>query len=160
MAIELCKAAIWIETVEPGKPLTFIDSKIRCGDALVGVSNFSLIGDGIPDSAYAPQERDDAAAANHYWRLNRAQRDDRAPQQGQRRFPFMGPPADLVTAAKKIETMPERTSTRSTRNTGALLIFARVAVGFFGKGHAICGRRRSSRRKQECHRAKVSTTSR
>ena len=27
MAIELCKAAIWIETVEPGKPLTFIDSQ-------------------------------------------------------------------------------------------------------------------------------------
>ncbi|HZZ25757.1 MAG TPA: N-6 DNA methylase [Roseiarcus sp.] len=107
MAIELCKAAIWIETVEPGKPLTFIDSKIRCGDALVGVSNFSLIGDGIPDSAYAPQEPDDAAAANHYRRLNRAQRDDRKPQHGQGRFPFMGPPADLVAAAKKIETMPE-----------------------------------------------------
>ena len=107
MAIELCKAAIWIETVEPGKPLTFIDSKIRCGDALVGVSNFSLIGDGVPDSAYAPQESDDAAAANHYRRLNWVQRDDGKAQHGQGRFPFMGQPADLVAAAKKIETMPE-----------------------------------------------------
>jgi hypothetical protein len=32
MAVELCKVAIWIETVEPGKPLSFLDSHIRNGD--------------------------------------------------------------------------------------------------------------------------------
>ena len=37
MAVELTKVALWIETVEPGKPLGFLDANIRCGDALLGV---------------------------------------------------------------------------------------------------------------------------
>lgn len=32
MAVELTKVALWIETVEPGKPLGFLDANIRCGD--------------------------------------------------------------------------------------------------------------------------------
>jgi N-6 DNA Methylase len=34
MAIELAKVALWIETVEPGKPLSFLDSHLRCGNSL------------------------------------------------------------------------------------------------------------------------------
>ena len=37
MAVELCKVALWIEAVEPGKPLSFLDAHIQCGDALVGI---------------------------------------------------------------------------------------------------------------------------
>ena len=37
MAVELTKVALWIETVEPGKPLGFLDANIRCGDALLGI---------------------------------------------------------------------------------------------------------------------------
>ena len=37
MAVELTKVALWIETVEPGKPLGFLDANIRCGDSLLGV---------------------------------------------------------------------------------------------------------------------------
>ena len=29
LAVELCKTALWIETVEPGKPLSFLDHRIR-----------------------------------------------------------------------------------------------------------------------------------
>ncbi len=29
--------AIWIETIEPGKPLGFLDANIRCGDSLLGL---------------------------------------------------------------------------------------------------------------------------
>ena len=36
MAVELCKVALWIEALEPGKPLTFLDARIRCGDSLIG----------------------------------------------------------------------------------------------------------------------------
>ena len=34
MAVELTKVALWIETIEPGKPLGFLDANIRCGDSL------------------------------------------------------------------------------------------------------------------------------
>ncbi len=37
MAVELCKVALWMETLEPGKPLGFLDYRIRCGDSLLGV---------------------------------------------------------------------------------------------------------------------------
>jgi hypothetical protein len=33
MAVELCKVALWMEAVEPGLPLTFLDSHIQQGNA-------------------------------------------------------------------------------------------------------------------------------
>ena len=50
LSVELCKTALWIETVEPGKPLTFLDAHIQCGDSLVGVFDPAVINQGIPDS--------------------------------------------------------------------------------------------------------------
>ena len=35
MAVELSRVALWIETVEPGKPLGFLDANLRCGDSLL-----------------------------------------------------------------------------------------------------------------------------
>jgi hypothetical protein len=35
MAVELCRTALWIESVTPGKPLTFLDAHLLCGDSLV-----------------------------------------------------------------------------------------------------------------------------
>jgi hypothetical protein len=37
MAVELCRTALWMEALEPGKPLTFLDSHIQAGNALIGV---------------------------------------------------------------------------------------------------------------------------
>ena len=51
MAIELAKVALWIEAVEPGKPLSFLDSNIRCGDSLIGVFDIEMLKKGIPDEA-------------------------------------------------------------------------------------------------------------
>src|SRR6202451_375978 len=36
MGVELTKVAIWIETVEPGKPLGFFDAQLLPGDSLLG----------------------------------------------------------------------------------------------------------------------------
>lgn len=54
MALELCKVALWLESVEPGRPLGFLDAHLRCGDALLGVHDLSLLRQGIPAEAYAP----------------------------------------------------------------------------------------------------------
>ena len=48
MAVELTKVALWIETVEPGKPLGFLDANIRCGDALLGVFDLKRCGRASP----------------------------------------------------------------------------------------------------------------
>jgi hypothetical protein len=71
MAVELTKVALWIETVDPGLPLGFFDAQIRCGDALLGVSDLKVLEDGIPDAAYKPLTGDDKDTAKYYARANR-----------------------------------------------------------------------------------------
>ena len=36
LAVELARVALWIETLDKRLPFTFLDHKLRCGDALVG----------------------------------------------------------------------------------------------------------------------------
>lgn len=44
LAVVLAKVSLWLETLEPGRPLSFLDAHLRCGDSLVGVS--FVTGDG------------------------------------------------------------------------------------------------------------------
>jgi hypothetical protein len=71
LAVELCRTALWIETVEPGKPLTFLDSHILCGDSLMGILNPAILIDGIPDDAYKSLTGDDAAVCRDLKKRNR-----------------------------------------------------------------------------------------
>ena len=75
MAVELTKVALWIETVEPGKPLGFLDANIRCGDALLGVFDLDALQQGIPDAAYKPLAGDDKETAKHFRSRNREERE-------------------------------------------------------------------------------------
>jgi hypothetical protein len=36
LAVELCRLSLWVETMDRELPFTFLDHKIRCGNALVG----------------------------------------------------------------------------------------------------------------------------
>lgn len=58
-AVELCKLALWLEGHNSGKPLSFLDHKIRCGNSLVGVTDLSVLKDGIPDGAFNAVTGDD-----------------------------------------------------------------------------------------------------
>lgn len=58
MAVELCKVALWIESMRPGKSLAFLDHRIRCGNSLLGATREEAEGR-IPDEAYSPLEGDD-----------------------------------------------------------------------------------------------------
>lgn len=66
MAIEIVKFVFWIETLTPGLPLGFFDAQIRCGDSLLGVFNFKVLENPIPDLAYKPLTGDDKEIANFY----------------------------------------------------------------------------------------------
>jgi len=37
LAVALAKVSLWLETLEPRRPLGFLDAHLRCGDSLVGV---------------------------------------------------------------------------------------------------------------------------
>ncbi len=61
MAVELTKMALWLEGYEPGKPLSFLDSHIKCGNSLMGVFDFDVLKDGIPKDAFEASALDDKA---------------------------------------------------------------------------------------------------
>jgi hypothetical protein len=51
MAVELCKVNLWMEALVAGKPLSFLESRILCGNSLLGTTPALLEG-GIPESAF------------------------------------------------------------------------------------------------------------
>ena len=74
MAVELCKVTLWLEALEPGKPLSFLDHHIRCGNSLLGTTP-DLIAAGLPDNAFDAIEGDDKAACASLRKLNKLQRE-------------------------------------------------------------------------------------
>lgn len=80
MAVELCKVSLWLEALEPGKPLSFLDHQIRCGNSLLGATP-ALLANGVPDDAFDPIEGDDRKVAAALRRRNRAERREHAGQE-------------------------------------------------------------------------------
>ena len=76
MAVELCKVSLWMEALEPGKPLSFLEHRIQCGNALIGTTP-ALLKKGVPDEAFKPIEGDDREWVNEYRKRNRQERKDR-----------------------------------------------------------------------------------
>jgi hypothetical protein len=73
MAVELCKVSLWMEALEPGKPLSFLDAHIKCGNSLVGVGPNLDISE-IPDNAFKPAFGDDKKTATALRRRNKRER--------------------------------------------------------------------------------------
>ena len=74
MAVELCKVSLWMEALEPGKPLSFLDAHIKCGNSLLGTT-VALMNGGIPDDAFKAITGDVSAVASEWKRQNRTERE-------------------------------------------------------------------------------------
>jgi hypothetical protein len=108
MAVELAKVALWIETVESGKPLGFLDANIQCGDSLLGIFDLKALEEGIPDDAYKPLTGDDKETAKWFARRNKAEKT------GQGTFDWARgggglPPAKLAADMDDLRHLPEDT---------------------------------------------------
>gem|GEM_PF-6127047 len=73
MAAELCRVSLWLEALEPGKPLSFLDHHIRVGNSLLGTTP-ELIARGLPDEAFNPIEGDDKKLCSALKKLNKQER--------------------------------------------------------------------------------------
>jgi hypothetical protein len=58
LAAELAKVSLWMEALEPGKPLGFLDARIRVGNSLLGVTPQQL-DQGVPHTAFEYLDGDD-----------------------------------------------------------------------------------------------------
>jgi hypothetical protein len=74
MAAELAKVSLWLEALEPGKPLSYLDQNIRVGNSLLGVTP-ALLANGLPDAAFSPIEGDDRKVASALKKQNAGERE-------------------------------------------------------------------------------------
>jgi hypothetical protein len=77
LAVDLCKLAMWLEGHWAGKPLSFLDHRIRCGNSLVGVLDPKVLEDGIPDDAFTSVTGDDKKVASYFKKRNKQERTSR-----------------------------------------------------------------------------------
>ena len=106
MAVELCQVALWMDALEPGKPLSFLDHHIQCGNSLLGATP-ALLAKGIPDEAFKPIEGDDKKICSA---LKRQNKDERRGQQGL--FDDLKPweqLGNLPAAIARLESIPDDT---------------------------------------------------
>lgn len=105
MAVELCRVSLWMEAVEPGRPLSFLDSHIQHGNALLGATP-DLLAEGIPDAAWEPVEGDDKKTANLLKKRNKAAKGG---QRGLDLFkrPAEGDAEEVTRAVRELEGAPD-----------------------------------------------------
>jgi len=72
LAAELAKVSLWLETLEPGTPLAFLDAHIKVGNSLLGATP-ALIAGGIPSDAFKPITGDDRKLAAALVKRNTAE---------------------------------------------------------------------------------------
>ena len=101
LAVELCKTALWIETIEPGKPLTFLDAHIALGDSLIGIHDPEIMNDGIPAQAYKPLTGDHKGVCRDLKARNR--------QQGQGDLFDEEAVIEVAITSIDLDAMPEET---------------------------------------------------
>ena len=110
MAAELCKVSLWMEALEPGKPLSFLEHRIVVGNSLLGATP-EAIARGIPDDAFQLLEGDDPYGVKAAKKRNREERKGR--QQ----------PLFIETAAEPrslYETLSESVSRLATGNDATI----------------------------------------
>ncbi len=74
MSVELCKVSLWLEAVEPGKPLSFLDHHIQCGNSLLGTTRQCIL-KGLPEEAFDALAGDDKKACTVLRKRNKAHLD-------------------------------------------------------------------------------------
>jgi N-6 DNA Methylase len=89
MAVELCKVSLWLEAIDPGRPLSFLDHHIVLGNSLLGTTP-ALLAKGIPDDAFKPIEGDEKAIVSSLRARNKSERS------GQLTIEFSASPTALV----------------------------------------------------------------
>ncbi len=71
MALELCRTALWLEGFEEGRPLSFLDHHLQCGDALLGLTDLKALEAGIPSAAFKPLSGDDKGVCQQLTKDNK-----------------------------------------------------------------------------------------
>lgn len=114
MAVELCKVSLWMDALEPGKPLSFLDHHIQHGNSLIGCTP-ALLSKGIPDEAFAAIEGDVKAICNNLKKQNKKERGEYKAGQGILDFFKLGNLSEFAARLHSIshDTLQDEVETES-----------------------------------------------
>ncbi len=109
MSAELCRVSLWLEALEPGKPLSFLEHHIQVGNSLLGTTP-ALLNSGIPDDAFTPIEGDVKTRVTSFKKQNKKEREEYKKGQG---YLFDVPIklGNLGAALAEIDQTPDDTAT-------------------------------------------------
>lgn len=105
MAVKLCKIALWLEAHNPGKPLRFLDNKIKCGNAIVGLALSKELNDGIANEAFKRLEEDDKDVCKELRDRNRREKKEHSPTQ----ITLFNQLDNIIAQFAQLNQMPETT---------------------------------------------------
>lgn len=108
MAAELCRVSLWLEALDPGRPLTFLDHHIRVGNSLLGTTS-ELIAGGLPDDAFNATEGDDKKVCAQLRKRNKAERQgfSQGDLLGGANEGFAAEVASIAEEARKLDITPD-----------------------------------------------------
>lgn len=113
LAVELCKVALWLEMHNPGEPLNFLDSHIKCGDSIVGLAHREELENGIATEAFKALPGDDKEIAQLFSKKNKRERVEYETKTAQLKADFDKSIEDGVQESmveyRKFASMPETT---------------------------------------------------
>lgn len=115
MAVELCRFGLWLEALDPGRPLAFLDSHVKHGNALLGATP-RLLREGIPDEAFDAIEGDDKKTATALRKQNKKERAPKKVAKGHAKQQVglpLGTPSDgsgnFIAEMLALEAIPDDT---------------------------------------------------
>lgn len=106
MAAELAKVSLWLESVQPGRALSFLNAHIKVGNALLGTTP-ALLTPGLPDEAFTALDGDDKKLVASLRKRNRQEREGQGNLFGQAGISVAN--ADLARTARSVEALPNTT---------------------------------------------------
>lgn len=109
MAVELCKVSLWMEALEPGRPLSFLQEHILCGNGLLGATP-RLLAEGIPKDAFGVLTGDDKETAKAQKRKNATELRGQTDMFSGRTRLATGLSQETMNEVRRLETAGDRTA--------------------------------------------------
>jgi len=127
MALELARTALWLEGFEEGRPLSFLDHHLQCGDALLGLIDLKVLEYGIPKAAFKSLSGDDKKVCKA---LNKTNSVGLKQLEKERKCPQFNLPleqSDALNQLNTLEDLPENTTAEIATKEAAYKAFLQQA---------------------------------
>jgi methylase of polypeptide subunit release factors len=109
LAVELCKVSLWLEAHNPGEPLNFLDHRIKCGDAIVGLAHKEELQNGISDEAFKKLPGDDSLISKGFLKRNKEERKKGGAETDNLFYKIEENLDKVSQLVKELNLLPERT---------------------------------------------------